>query len=121
VGDLLAVISSIQDWAVDLASSPWVLLIIFLGATLDGFFPPAPSEAVLVSAAALGASGEGPHLYYLIPVAALGAFLGDNIGYFLGTKIPLGWSPRHGTSCPAAARPSCSAPASCPSGAWSST
>ncbi|WP_026532979.1 hypothetical protein [Arthrobacter sp. H41] len=35
------------EWALTLAGSPWLLLILYALATIDGFFPPVPSEGVV--------------------------------------------------------------------------
>lgn len=41
-------------------ASPWLYLVLFAVTIIDGFFPPIPSETVLVAAAAVTAStGEG--------------------------------------------------------------
>ncbi|MGO1510286.1 MAG: DedA family protein [Actinomycetales bacterium] len=89
MGGLLEIVDVVQTWMIDLAASPWVLLIVLAGCVVDGFFPAAPSEGVVIAAAALTAAGEGPHLDFLWPVAAVGAFVGDQIAYWIGTKIPL--------------------------------
>ncbi|MGC5627342.1 DedA family protein [Georgenia sp. Z1344] len=89
MGDVLALVDAVQDWMVDLAASPWVLVIVLAGCIVDGFFPAAPSEGVVIAAAALTAHGEGPHIYLLWPAAAVGAFVGDQIAYRIGMAIPL--------------------------------
>jgi membrane protein DedA with SNARE-associated domain len=78
----------LEDWALALAGSPWVYLVMYLFATIDGFFPPVPSESVVIALAALavGPGGE-PNLALLIPVAALGAFTGDQIAYSIGARV----------------------------------
>lgn len=75
---------SINVWIEHGSQTVWVLPIIFLLATIDGFFPPLPSESVVVALAAISASTGSPNLLLLGIVAALGAFCGDQIAYTLG-------------------------------------
>jgi membrane protein DedA with SNARE-associated domain len=66
-------------------ASPWLYLVLFAVTIIDGFFPPVPSETVLVAAAAVAAStGEG-NLVLLGVVAAIGAAIAFLIGRGLGT------------------------------------
>lgn len=71
------------------AASPWVLVALFVLCTVDGFFPPVPSESVVIALAAASTAGHGPPLAGVIVVAALGAFAGDLIAYRIGTRVPL--------------------------------
>lgn len=68
-------------------ASPWLYLIIFATAVIDGFFPPIPSETVLVAAAAVAASTGDTDLVLLVSLAALGAFIGDNVAYAIGRSV----------------------------------
>lgn len=68
----------------DHAGAPWVLPVVFSLCALDGFFPPLPSESLVVALAAVGASVGDPSLLLLFLVAAGGAFVGDNVAYTLG-------------------------------------
>lgn len=68
-------------------ASPWLYLVLFAVTIIDGFFPPVPSETVLVAAAAVTAStGEG-NLLLLGGVAAIGAAIGDNIAFVIGRGL----------------------------------
>ena len=70
------------------AASPWLLLVMLLVAVIDGFFPPVPSETVLVAGAAVAASaGHWQTVALLCVVAAAGAMVGDNIAYALGRAV----------------------------------
>lgn len=77
----------INDLILQAAASPWLYLVMFLTAVIDGFFPPIPSETVLVAAAAVAASTGEMNLPVLIAVAALGAMIGDNIAYAIGRSV----------------------------------
>lgn len=68
-------------------ASPWLYLVLFAVTVIDGFFPPVPSETVLVAAAAVTAStGEG-NLVLLGLVAAIGAAIGDNLAFVIGRAV----------------------------------
>ena len=77
----------IEAWAVALAASPWIFLVVFVFAAVDGFFPPIPSESVVIALAALGLSAGSPNVWLLILAAALGAFTGDQIAYRIGSRV----------------------------------
>ena len=70
-----------------LADSPLVLVALLMLVTVDGFFPPVPSETVVVALAAVGAASGTPHLALVVLVAALGSFLGDNIAFGIGRRV----------------------------------
>jgi membrane-associated protein len=80
-------IEVLNDAVATLAGSPWVYLVVFLVCLIDGFFPPVPSETVVVAAAAVSASTGSPHMLLLVGVAALGAMAGDNIAFEIGRRI----------------------------------
>lgn len=77
----------VAEWAAALAGSPWVLLPLYALTTVDGFFPPVPSESVVIVLAALSAEGGEPNVWLLAAVAAAGAFTGDQIAYSIGRRI----------------------------------
>ncbi|MGV9770002.1 DedA family protein [Microbacterium sp. NPDC003461] len=71
----------------DTIASPWIYAVAFAMAAIDGFFPPMPSETIVVGAAAVAAATGEPNLLLLGASAALGAFAGDNATYWLGRAI----------------------------------
>ncbi|WP_309066145.1 DedA family protein [Microbacterium sp.] len=81
--DLLAILNGL---VADLAGSPWLYLAVFIVCLVDGFFPPVPSETVVVGAATV-ASATGEPVLLLIGVAAVGAIAGDNTAYLLGREL----------------------------------
>lgn len=92
--DLPSVVDLVNQWIatadevlVQMATSPWVYVAVFLLCTIDGFFPPVPSESVVVGLSALALASGQPQLWILIIVSAAGAFLGDNIAYVIGRAI----------------------------------
>ena len=77
-----------EAWALGLAGSPWILLVLFLFATIDGFFPPIPSESLVIALATLSVSPGGrPALLPVVLVVAAGAFTGDQIAYTIGGRV----------------------------------
>jgi membrane-associated protein len=77
-------VQAINDFILAAAGQPWVLLLVFVCCVIDGFFPPIPSESVVVGLAAVAATADIPNPALLAATAAVGAFLGDNIAYLLG-------------------------------------
>ncbi len=70
-----------------LAASPWVYPALWLFATIDGFFPPIPSETAVIALAALGGASGAPSVPLVILAAALGAFTGDQVAYTIGALV----------------------------------
>lgn len=77
----------INELILQAVASPWLSLMLFAATVLDGFFPPVPSETVLVAAAAVAASAGGANLLLLAGVAALGASIGDNVAFLIGRHL----------------------------------
>ncbi len=78
----------INELIVQTVASPWLYAVLLAVTIIDGFFPPVPSETVLVAAAAvLTSSGEPWALIPLGLVAAVGATIGDNIAFALGRRV----------------------------------
>ncbi|GAA1571577.1 VTT domain-containing protein [Kribbella sancticallisti] len=74
---------AILHFTEELMSSWWIYTALFGFAALDGFFPAIPSETLVITAGVFAATGE-PNLYGVIAIAALGAFVGDHVSYYLG-------------------------------------
>ncbi|WP_199040878.1 DedA family protein [Glycomyces salinus] len=88
IGDVL---SGIESAVVSMGPSPWLLLAVLLLCYVDGFFPPVPSESIVIGVATLSVTGQVPPLYLgvLVLVAAIGAFFGDLTAYKIGSRVPL--------------------------------
>ncbi len=61
----------------------WSYLIIFAVAYIDVLFPLVPSETAVITAGVLAGAGD-MSLAVIIPLAAAGAFGGDNTAYLIG-------------------------------------
>ena len=77
----------INDLIMQAVASPWIFVILFAVTVIDGFFPPVPSETVLVAAAAVAGSSGNVNVLLLCVCGALGAMVGDNIAYALGRGV----------------------------------
>lgn len=64
-------------------ASPWLYVIVFLVSAIDGFFPLVPSESVVITAGVFALTGA-PNLVLVVAMAAVGAFVGDNMSYAIG-------------------------------------
>ena len=73
-----------QSFVDAVSGSPWTYGIVFGVAALDAFFPVVPSEATVITAAVLASQGEGLRIELIIPAAAIGAIVGDNVSYWVG-------------------------------------
>lgn len=78
----------------DLLSSflltPWAPILVLLFCFLDGFFPPVPSETVVVGALSLAfATGEAafPTALLVLLAAGVGAAAGDSAAYAIGRRV----------------------------------
>lgn len=75
---------SVNELILDLAGQPWVFAAVAAVAALDAFFPPLPSESVIVALAALGGA---VNLWVLGLVGAAGALIGDSIAFAIGRRV----------------------------------
>ncbi|MGN6794384.1 MAG: DedA family protein [Streptosporangiaceae bacterium] len=67
-------------------ASGWAYAIVFALALLDAVLPIVPSEASVITAGVVAATG-GMNLELVILAAAVGAFLGDNTAYLIGYRF----------------------------------
>ena len=74
-------------WLVASAASPWIYPALFALVVADAFLVVLPSETLVVALGALAAATGEPSLLLIVPVAALGALLGDALCYLIGRTI----------------------------------
>lgn len=75
------------DWLVDAVSGSAVTHLVVLAASGgDVLFPVIPSETMVVTAGVIAGRGE-LSIWLLVPAAAIGAFAGDNVSYWLGRRL----------------------------------
>lgn len=80
-------ITAIEGWIPAMAGSPWAYPALALFAMIDGFFPPIPSESVVIALASVAVTSGSPNLLLIALAAAVGAWVGDQIAYQIGSKV----------------------------------
>jgi membrane protein DedA with SNARE-associated domain len=70
--------------------SPVFYLIAVLVPALDALIPVLPSETAVIGLGVATAGSTDPRIGLLVALAALGAFLGDNAAYLLGSRFSEG-------------------------------
>jgi membrane-associated protein len=71
----------------ELAASPWIYPILFLLVVADAFLVVLPSETLVVALGALAAGTGEPAVALLVPIAAVGALVGDTLCFLIGRRI----------------------------------
>ncbi|MGP7959785.1 DedA family protein [Sanguibacter sp. A247] len=79
--------ANIEAWILALTTSWWVFAALFALCTIDGFFPPVPSESVVITLAVTAWTTGLPNLWIVLVVAMAGAWCGDQIAYQLGRGV----------------------------------
>jgi membrane protein DedA with SNARE-associated domain len=77
-----AILEAVEEFV----ATPWVYLALLAITKIDGFFPVVPSETLVITLGVFAASNAEPNIVLVIIVAAIGAFAGDHISYFIGRK-----------------------------------
>ncbi|UNK72309.1 DedA family protein [Microbacterium sp. H1-D42] len=77
----------INELILQAVASPWLYIVLFAVTVIDGFFPPVPSETVLVAAAAVLTMSNWPAVLLMCVIAAVAAALGDNIAFLIGRRV----------------------------------
>jgi membrane-associated protein len=75
------------DWLThEVSHSVITYPVVGFAAAADVLLPLIPSETIVITASVLAAQGD-LLIWVIVPVVALGAFVGDNLSYWLGRKI----------------------------------
>lgn len=83
----------VDEWLLDLAASPWALVLLFTVVFADAFLVVVPGEAAVSAFGALAVGGGTPPLIAVIAVGAVAAFAGDASCYVIGRTIGIDrWS-----------------------------
>lgn len=83
------------------AAAVWVLPVVAALTALDGFFPPVPSESVMVALAAIDVSVYGPNLALPggpLAAAAVGVAVAVALGVLVDHLLRRGVAPLTGSS-----------------------
>lgn len=84
---LSTAMEAVSTFIISAAGNPFSYLMIFLFCAIDGFFPPVPSESLVVALSSLIPNAGVPNPWLLGISAGLGAFVGDNLAYLIGKGI----------------------------------
>lgn len=84
---LIHLSGNVEEGILALVESLWIYPAIFSLSLIDGFFPVVPSESVIIGAASAWQSVGKPILPLLFLVGATGAWCGDQVAYFIGTRV----------------------------------
>ncbi len=82
---MITALNTFFEWLKESSSSPWFYLIIFVIAVFDSVLPIVPSETLVIIGGVSAGSGS-LSIALVILCAAGGAFIGDNLSYFLGRE-----------------------------------
>ncbi|MDQ3850521.1 MAG: DedA family protein [Actinomycetota bacterium] len=76
-----------MQWLTDAVSgSPVSYLVVALASAADVLLPVVPSETIVITSGVVAAQG-GLLIWLVVPLAAIGALVGDNVAYLLGAKL----------------------------------
>ncbi|MFP3466381.1 DedA family protein [Leifsonia sp. SIMBA_070] len=78
---------AVNEFIAQAAASPWVYLVVFAVVLVDAFFPPVPSESIVIGAAAASVAVGVPNLPLVLACAAAGAVVGDNLTFTIGRAV----------------------------------
>ncbi|WP_052492380.1 DedA family protein [Leucobacter komagatae] len=81
------VTNAIETFALTTVESPWVLLVVLALCIIDAIFPPVPSESVIIAIATVVVADHPNTLWLLGAIAAVGAFTGDQMVYWIGRRL----------------------------------
>nr|WP_218847342.1 DedA family protein [Psychromicrobium silvestre] len=84
---MIAFFGSLNELIAHSAGQWWVVPIVTLFCFIDGFFLFLPSETAIVALASIALHTGEPNIWLLMAGGAFGAILGDNMAYWIGSKI----------------------------------
>ncbi|WP_082581132.1 DedA family protein [Leifsonia sp. Root227] len=88
---------AVNELIAQTVSSPWIYLVVAVVVFVDAFFPPVPSESVVIAAAAASITLGQPNIALIVACAAVGAIVGDNVTFAIGRGVGVtrfGWMRR---------------------------
>ncbi|MFE6969195.1 DedA family protein [Isoptericola sp. NPDC057653] len=80
-------LGQLESWILDLGASALIYPAMYVFATIDGFFPPIPSESVVITLTVLAHTEGVPWLPGVLALAIAGAWTGDQIAYQIGRSV----------------------------------
>ena len=83
---LANIFADFTDWIEEVSANWWFVIVILVVALLDSVIPIVPSETTVIIGGI--AAGQGhQNLALVILAGAVGAFLGDNLAYSIGSRF----------------------------------
>jgi len=82
-------VDALNELIAQAMSSPWIYLMVVAVVFVDAFFPPVPSESIVIAAAAASISLGQPNIALIVACAAVGAIVGDNVTFAIGRGVGL--------------------------------
>ncbi len=80
--------AEIETIVLAISGSMWMLPILFVFTVIDGFFPPLPSESLIIALTTFAVAGHAaPPLWAIFVVGLVAAWLGDQAAYGIGKWI----------------------------------
>lgn len=80
-------VGAVEEWTLTLTESLWIYPSVWALAVIDGIFPVVPSESVVIASATAWAQTGTPIVWIVWIAAALGAWCGDQIAYWVGSRF----------------------------------
>lgn len=80
-------VGAVEEWTLTLTESVWIYPSVWALAVIDGIFPVVPSESVVIASATAWAQTGTPIVWIVWIAAALGAWCGDQIAYWVGSRF----------------------------------
>ncbi|WP_296666724.1 DedA family protein, partial [Demequina sp.] len=77
----------LEGWILTLTESLWIYPSVFALSLIDGVFPLVPSESVVIATATAWAQNGTPWVWLTWFFAVTGAWCGDQIAYWIGSKF----------------------------------
>ncbi|MDN4471543.1 DedA family protein [Demequina zhanjiangensis] len=84
---ILHLSSRLNEWILHFAESLWIYPLTFLMSLIDGFFPVVPSESIVIATSTASVQTGTPILIFIFLVAATGAWCGDQVAYWIGSRF----------------------------------
>jgi len=81
--------SNVEEAILAAAESMWIYVWLFVVSLVDGIFPVVPSETIVIATSTAWKQTGFPWLPGVWLAAAAGAWCGDQLAYYVGTKINL--------------------------------
>ncbi|WP_148220653.1 DedA family protein [Xylanimonas cellulosilytica] len=81
------ILGEIEAWILALSGAAWVYPAMAVLAFIDGFFPPLPSESVIITLAVAAQTTGSPWLPGILVAAIVGAWCGDQVAYQIGRSV----------------------------------